>query len=141
LAGGYLPSPLPPTVPLEDNGIPVEDAMSQMQLELQVVQSRLICELSSISGQVFESYKDTLEWVVANCSPEDWQYVIGMPTLYSLVRPDRHIHDTLLEEASNSSRAGYASSRVLSKSRVSANQESVVSEILTFFRFCPWTPF
>jgi hypothetical protein len=59
---------------------------------------------------VFESYEDTLKWVVTNCSPEDWQYVMDMPALYSLVRPYRQIHYTLLEEESNSSRAGRASS-------------------------------
>jgi hypothetical protein len=58
---------------------------------------------------VFESYEDTLQWV-ANCSPEDWQYVMNMPELYSLVRPNGQQHDGMLQEESNSSKAGYASS-------------------------------
>jgi hypothetical protein len=81
-----------------------------LQLEVQVVESRLGSESSFIGGQGGESYEDTLKWVVINCSPEDWQYVMDMPALYSLVRPDGQIHDTLLEEESNSSRAGHASS-------------------------------
>jgi hypothetical protein len=35
---------------------------------------------------------------------------MDMPALYSLVRPDGPVYDTLLEEESNSSKAGYASS-------------------------------
>jgi hypothetical protein len=97
-------------VPLEVNRIPVEDAVAQLQLEVQVVHSRLRSELASIGGQVFKSYEDTLKWVVTHCSPEDWQYAMDMPPLYSLVRPDGQINDTLLEEESNSNRAGCASS-------------------------------
>jgi hypothetical protein len=84
--------------------------VEQLQLELQVVQSRLRSDAASIGGHVFESYEDTFKWVVANCSPEDWQYVMDLPALYSLVRPDGQGYRVLLEEESNSSKAGYASS-------------------------------
>jgi hypothetical protein len=47
---------------------------------------------------------------VANCSPEDWQYVMDVPALYSLVHPDGQECDVMLTEESNSSKAGYASS-------------------------------
>jgi hypothetical protein len=53
------------------NGIPAEDAVVQLQLELQVVQSQLGYYSASIRGYIFESYEDTLNWMVANCSPED----------------------------------------------------------------------
>jgi hypothetical protein len=59
---------------------------------------------------VFESYEDTLAWVVVHCSPEDWQYGMDMPALYSLIRPDGQQHDVMFKEESNSSKAGYASS-------------------------------
>jgi hypothetical protein len=48
--------------------------------------------------------------MVAHCSPEDWKYVMDMLALYSLIRPDGHKHDFMLQEESNSSKAGYASS-------------------------------
>jgi hypothetical protein len=76
--GGLLHSSAPPAVSLEVNGIPVEDAVAHLKLEVQVVQSRLLSESASIGWQVFESYEDTLKWVVTNCSPEDWQYVMDM---------------------------------------------------------------
>jgi hypothetical protein len=96
--------------PVMVNVVPVEDTVAQLQLEIQVVQSRLRSDSASISGHVFESYEDTLVWVVAHCSPEDWQYVMDMPALYSLMRPDGQQHYVMLQEESNSSKAGYASS-------------------------------
>jgi hypothetical protein len=39
--GGALPSSASSVVPLEVNGIPVEDDVAQLQLEVQAVQSRL----------------------------------------------------------------------------------------------------
>jgi hypothetical protein len=92
------------------NGVPVEDAVTQLQLEIQVVQSRLRSDYASIAGRVFEYYEDTLAWVVAHCSPEDWQYGMDMPALYSLIRPDGQQHDVMLKEEYNSSKAGYTSS-------------------------------
>jgi hypothetical protein len=96
--------------PVMVNGVPVEYAVVQLQLEIQVVQSRLRSEYASITGHVCESYEDTLTWVVAHCSPEYWQYVMDMPALYSLIRPYGQHHDVMLQEESNSSKAGYASS-------------------------------
>jgi hypothetical protein len=96
--------------PVMVNGVPVEDDVAQLQLEIQVVQPRLRSDSASISGHVFESYEDTLAWVVAHCSPEDWQYVMDMPDLYSFIRSDGQQHDVMLQEESNSSKAGYASS-------------------------------
>jgi hypothetical protein len=46
--------------PVMVNCVPVEDAVSQLQLQIQVVQSRLISDAASIYEHVFESYKDTL---------------------------------------------------------------------------------
>jgi hypothetical protein len=96
--------------PVMVNGVPVEDAVAQLQLKIQVVQSRLRSDSVSIAGHVFESYEDTLAWVVAHCSPEDWQYVMDMLAFYSLIRPDGQQHDVMLQEEFNSSKAGYASS-------------------------------
>jgi hypothetical protein len=96
--------------PVMVNGVPVEDAVEQLQLQLQMVQSRIRCDAASVSGYVFESYEDTYKWVVANCSPEDWQYIMDMPSLCSLVRPDGQEYNFMLTEESNSSKAGYASS-------------------------------
>jgi hypothetical protein len=92
------------------NGFPVEDAVAKLQLQIQVVRSRLRSYSASIAGHVFESYEDTLVWVVAHCSPEDWQYGMDIPDLFSLIRPDGQQHDAMLQEESNSSEAGYASS-------------------------------
>jgi hypothetical protein len=75
-----------------------------------VVQSRLRSDTACVGGYTFESYEDTLKWVTENCSAEDWKYVMDMPTLYSLVWPDGKEYDVLLQEQSNSSRAGFASS-------------------------------
>jgi hypothetical protein len=55
--------------PLMANGVPVEDAVEQLQLQLQMVQSRLRSDADSVAGHVFESYEDTHQWVVATCSP------------------------------------------------------------------------
>jgi hypothetical protein len=85
----------------------MEEAVMQLQLELQVVQSRLRYDIATISGQVFESYEDTLNWVVANSG---LQYIMDMPALYSLVRPNGQGYIMLLEEESNSNKAGYSSS-------------------------------
>jgi hypothetical protein len=96
--------------PVMVNGAPVEDAVAQLQLEIQVVESCLRLDSGSIVGHVFESYEDTLAQVVAHCSPEDWQYVMDMPALYSLIHLDGQHHDVMLQEESNSSKSGYASS-------------------------------
>jgi hypothetical protein len=93
--------------PLVANGVPVEDAVEQLQLQLQMVQSRLSYDAASVAGHVFESYEDNYQWVVANCSPEDWQYFMDMSALYSLVRPDGQEYDVMLTEESNSSKARY----------------------------------
>jgi hypothetical protein len=70
------------------NGVPVEDYVAQLQLQIQMVQSCLSSYYASIAGHVFESYEDTLAWVVAHCSPEDRQYVMDMPALYILIHPN-----------------------------------------------------
>jgi hypothetical protein len=111
LSASTLPGPgQPDREPVMVNGIPVEDAVEQMQLQLQMVQSRLRSAAASVSGHACESYEYTYQWVVANCSPEDWQYSMDMPALYSLVRPEGQNHDVMLTEEFNSSKAGYASS-------------------------------
>jgi hypothetical protein len=91
-------------------GVPIEDTVLQLQIELQVVQSRLSSDTAVVGGYTFESYEDTLKWATANCSAQDWQYVMDIPALYSLVRPDGQEYDVLLQEQSDSSRAGFASS-------------------------------
>jgi hypothetical protein len=83
--------------------VPIEDAVLELQIELQVVQSRLLSD-------TFKSYEDTFKWVIANCSTEDWQYVIDMPALYILVWRDGKEYDVPLQEQSHSSKAGFASS-------------------------------
>jgi hypothetical protein len=96
------------TTLFQDNNIlPVQ---FQLQMELQVVQSRLRSDAACVGGHTFESYAYTLKWVTANCSAEDWQYVMDMPALYSLVSPDGQEYDVLLQEQSHSSRAAFASS-------------------------------
>jgi hypothetical protein len=62
----------PVMVPVMGNGVPVEDAAAQLQLEIQVVQSCLRSDSASISGHGFAYYDDTLAWVVVHCIPEDW---------------------------------------------------------------------
>jgi hypothetical protein len=103
-----LPEPSPNL--MMPQGVPIEDAVLQLQIELQVVQSRLRSDAACVGGHTFESYEDTLKWVTANCSADDWQYVMDMPPLYSLVRPDGQEYDVLLQEQYHSSRAGFASS-------------------------------
>jgi hypothetical protein len=91
-------------------GVPIEDAVLQLQIELQVVHSRLRSDTACVGGYTFEYYEDTLKWVIANCSAEDWQYVMDMPAFYSLVRHDGQEYGVLLQEQSHSIRAGFASS-------------------------------
>jgi hypothetical protein len=95
--------------PVMVNGIPVEDAFEQLQLQLQIVQYHLRSDAASVAGHVFESYERTYKWVVVNCIPEDW-HVMDMPALYSMVRPEGQNHDVMLTEEYNSSKDGYASS-------------------------------
>jgi hypothetical protein len=45
--------------PLMANGVPVEDAVEQLQLQLQMVQSRLRSDAASVAGHIIESYVDT----------------------------------------------------------------------------------
>jgi hypothetical protein len=80
-------------------GLPIEDAVLQLR-----------SDTACVGGYTFESYEDTLKWVTENCSAEDWQYVMDMPALYSLVRPNGQEYDILLQEQSHSSRSGFASS-------------------------------
>jgi hypothetical protein len=51
-------------------------------------------------------HQDNLKWLTVNCSAEDWQYVMDMPALYSLVRQAGQEYDVLLQEQSHSSRVG-----------------------------------
>jgi hypothetical protein len=53
--------------PVMVNGIPVEDAVEQLQLQLQMVQSRLRSDAASVAGHAFESYEDTINgwWPIA----------------------------------------------------------------------------
>jgi hypothetical protein len=92
------------------NGIPVEDVAAHLQLELQMVQYRLISDATSVAGRIFEFYEDTFKRVVAHCKADDWQYVMDMPALYSLVRPVGKFYETFFMEESNYSKSGYASS-------------------------------
>jgi hypothetical protein len=101
-----LPEPSPTL--MMPQGVPIEDAVLQLKIELQVVQSRLRSDAVCVGEHTFESYEDTLTWVTANCSAEDWQYVMDMPALYSLVRPYGQAYDVLLQEKSYSRRAGFA---------------------------------
>jgi hypothetical protein len=111
LTSQQLPSGGGPVMgPVMVNDVPVEDDVAQLRLEIQVAQSCLRSDPASIAGHVFESYEDTLAWVVAHFSPEDWQYAMDMPALYILIRPVGQQHDVMLQEESNSSKAGYASS-------------------------------
>jgi hypothetical protein len=79
---------IPGIGPVTMNGVSVEDAVVQFQLRSQMVQSRLRSDSASIAGHVFESREDTLAWVVVHYSPEDWQYIMDMLALYSLIHPD-----------------------------------------------------
>jgi hypothetical protein len=88
----------------------VEDAVEQLQLQLRVVQSRLGSDAASVEGHMFKSYEDTYQRVVANCSPEDCKYVMDIPSVFSLVRPEGQNHDVMITEELNYSKAGYASS-------------------------------
>jgi hypothetical protein len=90
-----LPEPSPNLI--IPQGVPIEDAVLQLKIEFQVVQSRLRSDNACIGGYTFDSYEDTLKWVTANCSAEDWHYVMDMPALYSLVRPDGQEYDVLLQ--------------------------------------------
>jgi hypothetical protein len=68
-----LPEPSPNL--MIPQGVPIEDAVLklqiELQIELQVSQSRLRSDTAAVGGYTFESYEDTLKWVSANCSAED----------------------------------------------------------------------
>jgi hypothetical protein len=102
--------PGPSLNPRMPHGMPIEDVVLQLQIELQVVQFRLRSDAYCVGGYTFQPYENTLKWVTANCSAEDWQYAMDMPALYSLVQPDGQYYQVLFEEQSHSSKAGYASS-------------------------------
>jgi hypothetical protein len=95
---------IPGIGPVMVNGVPVEDAVVQLKLQIQVFQSRLISDSASIAGHFFGYYEDTLAWVVAHCSPKEWQYVMDMPALYSLIRPDGKHHDFMLHASTAQAR-------------------------------------
>jgi hypothetical protein len=84
---------------------------------------------------VLDSYEDTLKWVVANCGPDDWQIFMDMPALYSLARRDAQGYKGLLEEVSNSSKAGYSSS---TQARISLSFKTKVHGIFAgeYFNNC-----
>jgi hypothetical protein len=65
-----LPEPSPNLMMTQ--GVRIEDALLQLQIEHQVVHSRLSLYTACVGGYTFESYEDTLKWVTANCSAEDW---------------------------------------------------------------------
>jgi hypothetical protein len=64
-----LPEPSPNL--MMPQGVTIEDAVFQLQIELQVLQSRLWSDTVCVGGYTFESYEDTLKWATANCSAED----------------------------------------------------------------------
>jgi hypothetical protein len=112
------------------------------------VQSRLRSDTEYAAGHVFESYEYTYQWVVANFSPDDWQYVMDMPALYSLVRPEGQNHDVMLTDESDSSKAGYASSAharlsVLLKTKVPGIVEAcgsakIVHPFSAIYKYIDW---
>jgi hypothetical protein len=59
-----LPEPSPNL--MMPQGVPIEDAVLQLKIELQVVQSCLRSDAACVGGQTFESYDDTLKWVTAS---------------------------------------------------------------------------
>jgi hypothetical protein len=56
-----LPEPSPNL--MIPQGGPIEDAVLQLQIELQGVHSRLRSDTACVGGYTFESYEDTLKWV------------------------------------------------------------------------------
>jgi hypothetical protein len=92
--------------------VPVKDAVEQLQLQVQVVQSHFRPDAAYIDGTICKYYEDNYQWLVANCSPDGWKYVMDMPAVYSLVRPDGQQYEVMLTEETNPSKAGsgYATS-------------------------------
>jgi hypothetical protein len=109
-SGGLRPAGSTHSAYIMEHEVPVEDAVNQLKIELQLVQLRLRSDATSIGVHVFESYKDTLKWMVSNWIPEDWQYAMNFPALYSLVMPYGQGYQVLLEEEYNSSKSRDASS-------------------------------
>jgi hypothetical protein len=64
-----------------------------------------------IWGGGVESYDDTLTWVTTHCRKDEWMYMMDIPTLSSLVKNDDQGYKALLENQSNSTKAGYASAK------------------------------
>jgi hypothetical protein len=54
-----LPEPSPNV--MMPQGVPIEDAVLQLQIELQLVQSRLRSDSACVGGHTFESYEDALK--------------------------------------------------------------------------------
>jgi hypothetical protein len=59
-------------------------------------------------GITFDSYDDTLKWGTTYFHKDDWNYLMDMPTIYSLIKTDGQGYKTFMEEHSNSVKAGYA---------------------------------
>jgi hypothetical protein len=93
------------------DGLPIEDYVHQMQREMYVFTSRIKIEAVTIGGITFESYDNTLKCVSQYCHKYDWEYVMDMLALNSLVKTDGQGHKALLEEQANSTKAGYASAK------------------------------
>lgn len=93
------------------SGQPIEDYVLQMLKELDVISSCIKSESVTIGGVNFESYDNTLKWVTTHGHRDNWKYVMDMPALYCLVKTGGQGHKALLEEQSNSTKAGYASAK------------------------------
>jgi hypothetical protein len=77
------------------SGQHIEDYVLQMRKELDVFSSRIKNESVTIDGVTFESYDGTLRWVDTHCHKDDWNYVMDVPALYSLVKTDGQGHKNL----------------------------------------------
>jgi hypothetical protein len=59
-----LPEPSPDL--MMPQGVPIEDAVLKLKIELSVVQYRLRLDTECVGGYTFESYEDTLKWITDN---------------------------------------------------------------------------
>jgi hypothetical protein len=89
------------------DGKPLLDIIRTLNLQVEVIQSRMQSQVVRMGGILFESYEDTYWWVYTSLNENYWTYVLDIPGVYTLVQRDGKGFTAMLDEEVDVCKVGY----------------------------------